>query len=80
MQTNHSGAAEGVLRLRAVSELTGLGRSTLYEIMRENGPRYDPTFPRPILLGPRARGYWAVDVVAWLEKKTKQYKRGANHA
>lgn len=59
-----------VLRLKEVRQFTGLSRSTLYELMRKDGPRYDPTFPRPFALGSRARGYLASELVAWLESKS----------
>lgn len=66
-----------VLRLRDVQQLTKLGRSTLYELLKRGGPRYDASFPRPFALGPRARGYSQAEVLAWLEQKAAQREPGA---
>jgi prophage regulatory protein len=49
-----------VIRLAAVREVTGLGRTTLYRNVR------DGKFPRPVLLGARAVGWIEADVQAWL--------------
>jgi prophage regulatory protein len=68
------GSNEIVLRIRGVQQATGLGRSTLYELQNKGGPRYDPSFPRPVPLGPRARGYFKAEVLAWLVEKAKQRK------
>jgi prophage regulatory protein len=47
------------LRLRDVLHLTGLGRSTVYRLMAENG------FPPPCRLGPRAVGWRSTDIAQW---------------
>ncbi|WP_231982598.1 helix-turn-helix transcriptional regulator [Pseudomonas mucidolens] len=44
-----------ILRLKQLSERIGLGRSTIYDRMDAQSPRYDATFPKPIKLG--GRGY-----------------------
>ena len=50
-----------ILRLPAVCEVTGLGRSTIYKKLSER------SFPQPVRLGTRAVGWKTRDVVAWLE-------------
>jgi prophage regulatory protein len=53
--------ASKILRLRAVLELTGLSRSSIYlQIARG-------TFPRQVSLGARAVGWRESDISAWLE-------------
>jgi prophage regulatory protein len=60
-----------VLRLNNVVAKTGLGRARIYEQMHEG------TFPRPIPLGVRARGWLEHEVDAWIEQMTAQ--RGENN-
>jgi prophage regulatory protein len=49
-----------ILRRRAVEEIVGIGRSTLYAWVA------DGKFPRPVRLGVRAVGWRESDVLAWL--------------
>jgi predicted DNA-binding transcriptional regulator AlpA len=55
------------LRLEAVKQATGLGRSTIYDLMAENPPR----FPRPVKIagGERAKA------VAWLASEVSAWQR-----
>lgn len=52
-----------MLRLEDVKRLTGLCRSTIYQMMK------DGLFPRPVPLGYRSVGWPACDIRAWLEAK-----------
>lgn len=49
-----------ILRLKRVIELTGLGRTSIYNRVK-NG-----TFPKQISLGGRAVGWLAAEVEAWV--------------
>ena len=60
-----------ILRRRQVEALTGLARSTLYELMTRG------TFPRPIHLGPRAVGWIAHEVNDWLTARVNQTRSSA---
>ena len=53
-----------ILRRRAVEEVTGLSRSTLYAMMA------DGWFPRPIRLGKRAVGCHETEMLNWLQSRT----------
>lgn len=53
-----------ILRRRAVEEVTGLSRSTLYAMMA------DGWFPRPVKLGKRAVGWHEAEVMNWLQSRT----------
>lgn len=57
-----------VVRLKQLTVMIGLSRSTIYDRMNPNSPRYDDSFPRPIGLGgkARARGWFLSDVKCWL--------------
>ncbi|QUN27223.1 AlpA family phage regulatory protein [Cupriavidus sp. KK10] len=57
-----------VARLRRVMELTGLGRSSIYNRMDLRSAQYDPTFPRSFPLGANGGAVgWDEDAVkAWV--------------
>lgn len=57
-----------ILRRDEVERKTGLSRSGIYERTNPNGRPgyYDPTFPKPLKLGPRAVGWLAHEIDAWL--------------
>lgn len=52
-----------IIRLPAVLERTGLGRSTLFAKIATN------QFPRQIKLGARSSGWLAEDVDAWIQQR-----------
>ena len=57
-----------ILRRKQVEARTGLSRSTIYAKLRRNPKRpneFDPTFPRPVSIGPKA--------VGWLEHEINDY-------
>ena len=57
-----------ILRRKQVEQRTGLSRSTIYAKLRRNPKRpneFDPTFPRPVSIGPKA--------VGWLEHEINDY-------
>jgi len=68
--TSNSGTTAGmVARLPRVMELTGLGRSSIYNHMDERSKYYDPTFPRSFKLGAADAGAtgWDEDAVkSWV--------------
>ncbi|EAQ5909991.1 AlpA family phage regulatory protein [Salmonella enterica] len=55
-----------VLRLPAVMEKLGIARSTIYDWINPESPRYDPTFPRQILLGKKSVGWLESELDQWL--------------
>jgi len=67
-----------IIRRRDVEARTGLSRSAIYARLRPNPKRptdYDPTFPRPIQIGPRAVGWIASEVDAWIASRTAERDR-----
>jgi len=52
-----------ILRLPDVRQLTGLQRSTIYELMTKGA------FPRSVSLGTRAVGWRRGDILAWLQSR-----------
>ncbi|MCZ8074502.1 MAG: AlpA family phage regulatory protein [Paucibacter sp.] len=66
MQANHDTSKPGrpsptLLRLPMVMHMTGLGRSTIYEVIAKE------QFPGPIRLSDRAVAWRQVDLAAWIE-------------
>lgn len=55
-----------VLRLPGVEVLTGLKKTSIYNLMR------DEDFPRPVSLSARAKGWVETEVIAWLENRIQQ--------
>jgi prophage regulatory protein len=58
-----------ILRLKQVLELTGLSRSTVYELLDSNSPRHDPSFPKRIHLTACSVGWVAAEIDSWLESR-----------
>jgi prophage regulatory protein len=59
------------LRIDAVKHATGLGRSTIYDLMAEDPPR----FPRPVKPGgenAKAVAWLASEVAAWQRQKVAE--------
>ncbi len=54
------GADHKILRIKQIVEITGLGRSTIYEHMAIG------LFPSPIKIGKRAVGWLDSDISAWI--------------
>jgi len=57
-------------RPAALCDQLGIAVSTLYDWTSPNSPRFDPTFPKKIKLGPRAIGFDPTEVETWLAKKS----------
>ncbi len=53
-----------ILRRPVVEALTGLSRSTIYQLMA------DGRFPRPVQLGPRAVGWRQSEIADWIARRT----------
>lgn len=64
--------SKAVLRMPRLCTKTGRSRAGLYELMNPRSPRHDPTFPRPIALGPRSRGWIEEEIDQWIEAKAAQ--------
>lgn len=58
-----------ILRLKQLTERIGLRRSTIYDRMDSQSPRYDATFPKPIKLGAAAIGWIDSEITTWIEQR-----------
>ncbi|MFT4435322.1 MULTISPECIES: helix-turn-helix transcriptional regulator [Caballeronia] len=63
MQTTQTPAR--ILRIQSVSEMTGMAIPTIYLNARLG------TFPKQIKLGPRAAGWIASEVQAWIDERVR---------
>ena len=63
-----------LINLKQVVELISVCRSTIYEMMDENSPYYDPTFPRKVKITQNRIGWSAYEIHQWIESKLASRK------
>jgi len=64
-----------ILRIEQVVAQTGLSKSTIYDRLNDKSPRYDPTFPKQVELGPGSVGWYADEITGWvLSLKDKKFR------
>lgn len=56
-----------ILSVRDVSRYINLSKSSIYEKLDQSSKYCDPTFPRPVLLGARRKGFRRAELDQWLE-------------
>lgn len=59
-----------LLRREEVCKMTGLSKSGLYEKLNPKSPRYDPTFPSQVSLGPRSVAWYESEVLRWINARS----------
>lgn len=72
--------SDRLLRLPEVKQQVGLGRSSIYALLDPRSPRHDPTFPKPVQLGPRAIAFSERELDSWIAQRKaarSTEKRGA---
>lgn len=57
-----------ILRLKQTQIKIGLSRSTLYAKLNPSAenPSFDPSFPKPVSIGPRSIGFIESEIDAWI--------------
>ena len=71
---NSMPSSQTVLRIREVTKTVGLSRSTIYDYINPNSPRFDPSFPRPIRLSASksgAVGWYCSEVQFWINSRRR---------
>ncbi|MDH0563830.1 helix-turn-helix transcriptional regulator [Acinetobacter courvalinii] len=58
-----------LINIKQVIEFTGVCRSTIYEMMDENSPYYDSTFPKKVTISQKRIGWSAWEIHQWIESK-----------
>ena len=55
-----------VIRMKELTLVVGLARSTIYDRLNAKSERYDPSFPKPVKLGAGAIGWHLAAVHEWI--------------
>lgn len=58
-----------LINLKQVVSLTGISRSSIYEMMDEFSPYYDPTFPKKVKITQNRIAWSAWEINQWIESK-----------
>ena len=58
-----------LISIKQVVNYTGLSRSTIYELIDEKSPYYDPTFPKKIKMTQNRICWSAWEINQWIESK-----------
>jgi len=58
-----------IINIKTVTELTGLSRSTIYEIINAKSQYYDATFPKKVNLTTCRVGWVASEINDWIEAR-----------
>lgn len=61
--------SQKVIRIKDVISMIGVSRSTIYDWINKESPRFDPTFPRPIKLGTHSVGWREQQLIEWIESR-----------
>lgn len=69
--TQNPQASYRILNIKSVIELTGLSRSTIYDLMSVKSPRHDATFPKRIQLTVNRVGWIEQEVQEWITARIK---------
>lgn len=68
---NQYTASLKVLRMPDLVNKLGISRSSIYEMLNPQSPRYDSTFPKPFKLGARSVGWLEGDIDEWLRTRAR---------
>jgi prophage regulatory protein len=66
------------IRRQEVERRTGKGRSTIYASLQHSNKRFDPSFPRPVRIGPGSVAWVESEIEDWI--KLRIAERGASPA
>ena len=58
-----------LINIHQVVDIVGVARSTIYVIMDEFSPYYDPTFPKKVKITQNRIGWSAWEINQWIETK-----------
>ena len=60
-----------IIRIKDVVSMIGVARSTIYDWINSESPRFDSTFPKPIKLGKNSVGWIQHQLIEWIESKQR---------
>lgn len=58
-----------LIRMQEVQEMVGVSRSTVYDWINPNSPRFDDQFPKPVRLGMNSIAWVYAELECWLMKR-----------
>lgn len=61
-----------IVRIKDVLHMLGISRSTLYDWMDSESPRFDSTFPKPIKLGSTSIGWIEGEIKDWILRRMSE--------
>ncbi|WP_409420807.1 AlpA family transcriptional regulator [Pseudaeromonas sp. ZJS20] len=62
------------IRVREVLNRIGIGRSTLYDWINPQSPRFDCHFPKPVKIGTNAVAWLESDIDEWIMQRVNANK------
>ena len=71
---NQEATSSGLLRIQAVCNMVGLGKTTIWNKLNRQSPYFDASFPQPIRIGKRAVAWDKREISAWIATR-KEKKR-----
>ena len=60
-----------IIRIKDVVSMIGVARSTIYDWINSESPRFDSTFPKPIKFGKNSVGWIQHQLIVWIESKQR---------
>jgi len=60
--------ANKILRFTELQKRISISRSSIYNRLNPKHKSYDPTFPKPVPLGPRLVGFSEAQINDWIDK------------
>ncbi|EHE2558673.1 helix-turn-helix transcriptional regulator [Escherichia coli] len=69
-QTTQPEPQQRILRMRELTKIVGLSRSTIYEKLNPESRYYDETFPKPVRLGAASVGCRSTSVDEWIASRS----------
>ena len=61
--------ADRIVRVYQAPEITGFSISMIYNLLNPNSRYHDPTFPKPVKLGVRAKGFRLSELQEWVRSR-----------
>lgn len=65
----HTIAITRMINIKMVTELTGLSRSTVYEMMNPSSKYFDPSFPKKVPLSINRVAWVAKEISDWIDSR-----------
>lgn len=69
---SHRQSTEGILRVKELARYLSVSRSSIYNLMDIKSKYYKASFPKPIALSLRAKGWLKSEIDAYLEHESKK--------